>query len=94
MAEIQQTKDTCVDHLTVVEGTELEIMANLVTSDQVDTVIMGRVAKALGSDFGVGMYESLLRCSISWKGNGRAGIENIGKTPDMPGNFMPKVTDI
>ncbi len=94
MAELQQTKDTCVEHLTTIEGKELEIMANLVSADQIDTVIKGRVCMALGSEFGVEMFLSLLRCSVSWKGRGREGIENIGKTPDVPGQFMPKVTDI
>ncbi len=94
MVELQQTKDSCVEHLTVIEGKELEIMANLVSSDQIDTVMKGRVCMALGSKFGVEMFLSLLRCSVSWRGRGREGIENIGKTPDIPGQFLPKVTDI
>lgn len=94
MAEIQQSKDTCIDHLTTIEGTELEIMANLKTAGQIDAVIEGHICKALGSAFGVDNYETLLRCSISWAGRGREDLKEIGKTPDMPGGFMPRVTDI
>ena len=34
MVEIQQAKDTCIDHLTVTTGPELEIMANLQSAAQ------------------------------------------------------------
>lgn len=92
--EIQQSKDTCIDHLTVTGGTELEIMANLKTAGQVDAVIEGHICKALGSAFGMDTYETLLRCSVSWQGRGRDDLTGIGKTPDMPGGFQPRITDI
>ena len=41
MVEVQQTRDTCVDHLTVTSGVELEIMANLKSVSQVDAVLEG-----------------------------------------------------
>ena len=94
MVEIQQTRDNCIDHLTVVNGDELEIMSNLNTSGQIDTVIEGHICKFLGSEFGMDIYQTLLRCTVGWKGKGRDGIEAIGKTPDMMGGFQPRVTDI
>lgn len=94
MAELQQTKDTCVEHLTVIDGKELEIMANLVSSDQLDILIKGKVCMALGSVFGTEIVYTLLRGSVSYKGEGRKNVTEIGKTPDIPGSFLPKVTDI
>lgn len=82
MVEVQQTRDTCVDHLTVTTGTELEIMANLKSVGQVDTVLEGYICKALGSTFGWGWSEGLLRTSISVGARGRDDLVGIGKTPD------------
>lgn len=93
VTELQQSKDTCIDHLTVTGGTELEIMANIRTSGQVDAVIEGHISKALGSAFGMDKYETLLRTSISWNARGRDDLTGIGKTPDMPG-FTPRLTEI
>lgn len=90
MVEIQQSKDNCIDHLTVTQGAELEIMSNLVSASQIDTVIEGHICKAFGSDYGWDKCETLLRASVSWKGLGRQNITDIGKTPDMAGQFVPR----
>lgn len=82
MVEVQQTRDTCVDHLTVTTGTELEIMANLKSVSQIDAVLEGVICKALGSKFGWGWFETLMRTSISVGARGRDDLVGIGKTPD------------
>ena len=82
MVEVQQTRDTCVDHLTVTTGTELEIMANLKSVSQIDAVLEGVICKALGSQFGWGWFETLMRTSISVGARGRDDLVGIGKTPD------------
>lgn len=94
MVEIVQTRDACLEHLTVTDGDELEIMANLATSGQIDAVLEGRVTKYLGSRFGPDKSKTLLRCSVGWKGRGRDGVEKIGMTPDMMNGFTPRVTDL
>lgn len=92
MVELQQTKDNCVDHLTVKDGVELEIMANLMSTNQIDTVIEGHLCKAFGSCYGVDKYETLLRCSVSYRARGRDDLSGIGKTPDTVGSgFQPRV---
>lgn len=90
MVEIQQSKDNCIDHLTVTDGQELEIMANLKSTGQIDAVLEGHLSLFFGSDYGVDKFRTLLRTSISWQGKGRDGIEAIGKTPDVQGNFLPR----
>ena len=82
MVEVQQTRDTCVDHLTVTSGVELEIMANLKSVSQIDAVLEGVICKALGSQFGWGWFETLMRTSISVGARGRDDLVGIGKTPD------------
>lgn len=88
--ELQQTKDICVEHLTVTDGLELEIMANLQSAGQIDVVTEGHLGLFFGSDFAVDYFRTLLRTSISLRGKGRDGIEGIGKTPDMAGGFVPR----
>lgn len=90
MVEIQQSKDTCIDHLTVTEGKELEIMANLQSVSQIDVIIQGHVCLAFGSDYGWGYCETLLRTSISMKGRGRDDLAGIGKTSDSMPGFQPR----
>ena len=91
--ELQQSKDTCIDKLTSTKGQDLEIMANLTSSTQVNAVLEGYVSAALRSAYGVEKFQMLLRCSVSWKGRGRDDLTGIGKTPDLQG-FAPKESDI
>lgn len=82
MVEIQQSKDTCIDHLTVTSGTELEIMSNLQSVGQIDAIIEGHVGKFFGSQYSWDKMETLLRTTTSMKGRGRDDLVGIGKTPD------------
>jgi hypothetical protein len=88
MVEIQQSKDTCIDHLTVTQGKELEIMANLQSVGQIDAIIEGHVCKFFGSAYGWDKSETLLRSSISFKARGRDDLAGIGKTPDTVPGFQ------
>lgn len=90
MVEIQQSKDTCIDHLTVVTGPELEIMANLYSAAQIDVIIEGHLAKYFGADADWDECEALLRSTISFKGRGRDDLAGIGKTPDTVPGFQPR----
>lgn len=82
MVEVQQTRDTCIDHLTVTSGKELEIMSNLQSAGQIDTLIEGHICKFFGSQYGWDKCETLLRASISMRARGRDDLAGIGKTPD------------
>lgn len=90
MVEIQQSKDTCIDHLTVTQGKELEIMANLKSVSQIDAIIEGHICKALGSAYGWDKSETLLRTSISMGARGRDDLAGIGKTPDVSPGFQQR----
>lgn len=90
MVEIQQSKDTCIDHLTVTGGKELEIMSNLLSVSQIDTVIQGHVSLAFGSAYGWDKCETLLRTSVSMRARGRDDLAGIGKTPDTVPGFQPR----
>lgn len=92
MVEIQQSKDTCIDHLTVTGGKELEIMSNLLSVSQIDTVIQGHVGLAFGSAYAWDKCETLLRTSVSMRARGRDDLAGIGKTADnMMGGFQNRV---
>jgi len=86
--EIKQTKDVCVDKLTVVRGEELEIAANLVDRLQIAAVLEGYVCRALNARFGVEKEEMLLRLTCSWQGRCRDDLTSIGKVPDIQGWTM------
>lgn len=83
--EIKQSKDVCIDRLSSTEGNDLEIMANINSSQQMAAVMLGFVGAALNSKYVVGRTEKLLRVSVSWKGRGRDDLTSIGKVPDIQG---------
>ncbi len=82
MVEIQQSRDVCIDILRTDEGKGLTLMSNLRTADQVLKTVEGYLCRYLGSKFGVGETEELLRCSVGFNGRGREGIEKIGQAPE------------
>lgn len=88
--EIQQTTDNIVDHLTTTKGIDLEIMANLASADQIDLVIEGHLGLWLGSEVGVDITETFLRCTCSMKGRAREDLKGIGTTPNLNGAFGPR----
>ena len=90
MVEIQRSKDTCIDILSTDHGNALELMANLRSTDQILKVLDGYLCRYLGSEFGIGETETLLRASVGWNGKGRDGIEAIGKTPDYANAFQAR----
>ena len=92
--DIQQTTDNIVDHLTTTKGTDLEIMSNLASADQIDMVVEGHLALWLGSDVGVDITETFLRCSCSIKARAREDLKNIGTTPNLNAGFAPRGGDI
>ena len=83
--QIKQSRDICIDKLTSTSGEDLEIMANLTSSQQAAAVVEVYVAKALGSQFGVDQYQMLLRLTVSWQGRGRDDLTGIGKSPEVTG---------
>lgn len=83
--EIKQSKDVCIDKLTSVEGKDLEIMANITSSNQVAAVMQGYIGEALHSKYRVMRGEKLLRLTISHKARGRDDLAGIGKVADVQG---------
>lgn len=86
---IEQTQDVCVRKLTVTEGKDLEILANITHPSQMDAVMEGYVDAQLGSVYGQQKCEMLLRLTCSFKGRARDDLTTIGgKTAQIPG-WMP-----
>lgn len=84
--EIQQSKDTCIEKLTSVEGVDLEITCNLTHQNQMGSVMEGYICKALNVGYGVAKYQMLLRLTDGWKGRCRDDLTGIGKVPEpVPG---------
>ena len=78
--EIQQTMDTCVDHLTATEGGDLQIMANISNPSQMNAVMEGHLYAFLGSRYIPGRTELLLRLTVSYQGRGREDLVTIAKS--------------
>lgn len=83
--EIQQTKDTIVDNLTVTGGDKLVIMANIQSGGQAMAVLESFVGASLGSKFERQQMDLMLGITVSWLGRGREDLTGIGKTPDIQG---------
>ena len=83
--EIKQSKDVCIDRLSSTQGSELDIMANINSNQQMNAVMLGFVGAALNSKYCVGRTEMLLRLTVSWKGRGRDDLASIGRVPDIQG---------
>lgn len=83
--EIQQTKDTIVDKLTVTGGKDLVIMANIQTAGQAMGIVENFIGASLGSRFEQEMMDLLLGITVSHLGRGREDLTGIGKTPDIQG---------
>jgi hypothetical protein len=94
MVEIQQSRDTCIDILSSKTGESLTIMSNLKSADQVLKTMEGYLCRYLGSDFGIGEVEELLRCSVGFNARGREGIEEIGKAPEYNMGWQAREVDL
>lgn len=84
--ELKQTQDICVEKLTSTEGVDLEIMANITHSSQINAIMEGYNDMALGSEYGVGLMQLLLRITCSYQGRARTDLTTIGsKQAGIPG---------
>ena len=83
--EIQQTKDTIVDNLTSTEGKKLHIMSNIKSTGQAMMLMENFIGASLGSRFAAEEMEFLMQLTVSWQGDGRTDLKEIGKTPDVQG---------
>jgi hypothetical protein len=54
----------------------------------------GYLCRYLGSDFGIGEVEELLRCSVGFNARGREGIEEIGKAPEYNMGWQAREVDL
>lgn len=88
---IEQTQDTCVRKLTVTNGIDLELMANLSHPSQVNAILEGFVDMQLGSEFGIALMETLLRLSCSMNGRARDDLKEIGSKTAQLSSWMPGV---
>lgn len=83
---LKDFQEVCLDKLTVTEGKELEIAANITSAKQLDVVMMGNVygQNGLRSRYFETQKDSLLRLTCSFEGRCRSDIVEIGKSVKMP----------
>lgn len=86
---IEQTQDTCVRKLTVTEGKDLELMANLQHPSQMAAMMEGFVDMQLGSEYGMARMEFLLRLSCSTSGRARDDLKEIGTQTAQLASWLP-----
>lgn len=83
---LKDFQEVCLDKLTVTEGKELEIAANITSAKQLDLVLMGNVygQNGLRSRYFETQKDSMLRLTCSFEGRCRTDIVEIGKSVKMP----------
>jgi len=86
MQIVKDFQEVCLDKLTVTNGEQLEIMANITSPKQLDLVQMGTVygMQGLRSRYFTQQKESLLRLTCSYQGRARGDVTEIGKAVKMP----------
>lgn len=84
MVEIEQTlKESAIANLSEVNGTGLEISANLTNGAQLEIVLEAFSHKKLGCDYVSERSELLLRMTKSIEGRHRTDIVELSKGPEV-----------
>lgn len=86
MEILKDFQEVCLDKLTVTQGRELEISANITSHKQLDLVMMGNVygQNGLRSRYFETQKDSMLRLTCSYEGRCRSDIVEIGKSVKLP----------
>ena len=81
MEVIKDFQEVCLDKLSVTDGPDLEMMANITSSGQFDLILMGGVYgdQGLRSQYFRGQQDRCLRLTVSYQGRGRTDVVEIGK---------------
>jgi len=87
MEMIKEFKEVCLDKLSVTDGPDLEMMANITSSSQFDLILMGGIygEQGLRSQYFGGQQDRCLRLTVSHMGRGRSDVVEIGKSEKIPG---------
>jgi len=86
MEMIKEFKEVCLDKLSVTDGPDLEMMANITSASQFDLILMGGVYgdQGLRSQYFRGQQDRCLRLTVSHMGRGRTDVVEIGKSEKLP----------
>lgn len=84
---IKDFQEVCLDKLSVTDGPDLEMMANITSAGQFDLILMGGVYGDCGlrSQYFRGQQDRCLRLTVSHMGRGRTDVVEIGKSVKLPG---------
>lgn len=86
MAQIIKTlKEQAIDHLSVVDGEELDLTCNLTSSNQIKVILESEAHAMLGSRFSIRTTERLLRLTCSFQARHRQDIVEIAKQSPLAG---------
>lgn len=80
MQTIKTVKEQAIDHLTIIDGKELDISCNITSSDQVLVVLESEAHKVLGSRYKQQYTERLLRLTNSYQARHRQDLVEIAKS--------------
>lgn len=83
MQELKTIKEQALDHLSAVEGKELDLSCNLTSSAQLEIVLESEVHSILGCSFMVNMTERMQRLTNGYQARHRSDIVEIAKARVM-----------
>lgn len=83
MLEIKTIKEQAIDHLSTVEGKELDMSCNLTSSRQLEIVLESEAHTVLGSVYVDRKTERMLRLTNGFMARHRQDIVEIAKSKEM-----------
>lgn len=83
MLEIKTIKEQAIDHLSTVEGKELDMSCNLTSSRQLEIVLESEAHAVLGSVYVDRKTERMLRLTNGFMARHRQDIVEIAKSKEM-----------
>lgn len=79
MQELKTVKEQAIDHLSTIDGKELDISCNLTSSEQLQIVMESEAHSVLGCRYVSTTTERLLRLTNSFGARHRSDIVEIAK---------------
>lgn len=85
MKELKTVREQAIDHLSVIDGPELDITCNITSSQQLGIVMESEAHSVLGCRYIVRRTERLLRLTNGFQARHRQDIVEIAKSSAKEG---------
>ena len=79
MLELKTVKEQAIDHLSTIDGPELDLTCNLTSSEQIKIVLESEAHTVLGSSYIRKRTERMLRLTNGYQARHRTDIVEITK---------------